>query len=206
MHKLKIFQIVRIEFLVIGACALGHAQSAPGCAANITNPLQALVGTWGFSANGFAPATLPFASAGRFVASIGTDSAGNPIGRLSITNTSSQNGQITRLETDVGTYQVFPDCSGGTLVFNLSTRPLAFDFWFDNRGTELSFTNNIADVVLWGRGKRADCIVGCICFTAEGCPCCTLDFLVPILEQSKSPGLKESASPRSEKKPFGNMH
>src|SRR3954453_3852899 len=84
------------------------------CPAGI-NPLQALVGTWTFSTFGSAPAPgpsipipPPIASAGKFTASIGPSNQGI----LSITNTASRNGQITRLETDAGRYQVFPDCSG----------------------------------------------------------------------------------------------
>lgn len=94
------------------------------------NPLQALVGTWTFSTQGFA-STAPLASTGRFTASIGTDRSGTSVqGLLSITRTLNQNGLTVQQETDTGRYTVLPDCSGGSLILNLSSGPLQFDFWF----------------------------------------------------------------------------
>ncbi len=107
-----------------------HAQCVPG-----TDPLQVLVGRWVFNAKGFASSLAPIVSPGQFAATIATDQAGNKTGVLSITRTLNQNGQITRLETDAGRYQIFPDCSGGTLTFNLSTGPFAVDFWFADGGS-----------------------------------------------------------------------
>jgi len=101
-----------------------------GCS---TNPLAALGGTWSFSIHGFAPQFLPFASAGSFTASI--NAAGRGI--LTITNTSSWFGGITRQEVDAGTFQINSDCMSGTLTFNLSSKPLTFDFWFSADGKTL---------------------------------------------------------------------
>jgi len=119
---------------------IAHAQSTqPGCPAGITNPLQILAGTWTFSMNGFTSTPVsatvlpPLTSAGQFAASVGTR-AGVQIGLLNLIQTSSQNGQITRQEKDIGSYQILPDCSGGTLTFNFSSRPVSFDFWF-SKGT-----------------------------------------------------------------------
>lgn len=97
-----------------------YAQSAPAC-------LEALVGTWTFSTHGYSPLMQPFSSSGRFVASIGTDGAGNPTGRLAITETISTGGQISRLNNYAGTYQVFPDCSGGP-SYSIPVQNLGYDF------------------------------------------------------------------------------
>jgi hypothetical protein len=144
-------RVVSITLVGTIACLI----MAPGLYAQCpqgTDPLQLLVGTWTFSTNGFSPAIQPFASSGQFTASISTR-AGNRIGLLSITSTASLNGQIVRQEIDAGTYQIFADCSGGTLTFNLSSRPLAFDFWFANGGTEISFVSITSGGTIHGTAK-----------------------------------------------------
>jgi hypothetical protein len=131
--------------LLLATSAL--AQPAPAsCSASLVSPLQALIGTWTFSMDGSIPPAQAFASAGQFVASIGTDQRGH----LTITTTSSQ--QMTTLETDAGTYQVFPDCSGGTLTFNLSTRPLQFNFWFSGAG-EIRFVSTTSGATILGTAE-----------------------------------------------------
>jgi hypothetical protein len=55
----------------------------------------------------------PVASAGSFVASVDPKAEGV----LTITTTTSRNGQIVQLETGDGSYERFPDCSGGTLTW-----------------------------------------------------------------------------------------
>jgi hypothetical protein len=123
------------------------AQVPSQCPTGI-NPLQLLVGTWTFSTEGISLTSTPFGlagpqtSAGQFVGSISPAGAGV----LSITNTTSRNGQITRLETDAGRYQVFPDCSGATLTFNLSTGPVSFDVFIRTRGSSCC---QVTDIVCW---------------------------------------------------------
>jgi hypothetical protein len=68
----------------------------------------------------------PVASAGSFEASVDPKAGGV----LTITVTTSRNGQIVQLETGDGSYDLFPDCSGGTLSFNLESGPVAYDFFF----------------------------------------------------------------------------
>jgi hypothetical protein len=121
-----------------------------GCA---VNPLTLLVGTWTYSTHGFAPGTEPFASAGQFTATLGTR-GGQPIGLLSVLSTASMNGQITRQETDAGTFQIFDDCSGGTLTFNLSSRPLRFDFWFSRDGNQIRMVSTISGFTIVGTATR----------------------------------------------------
>jgi hypothetical protein len=118
-----------------------------------TDPLQALVGTWTFSTAGFTPGTQPFASAGRFVASIATAKAGNTQGVLSFTESFSSNtGQVTSQGTDLGRYQVNPDCSGGNMKFNSATNPSTFDFWFVSP-KEIRFVSDTSGVIVWGVAK-----------------------------------------------------
>ncbi|MES1257345.1 MAG: hypothetical protein ABUS51_02900 [Acidobacteriota bacterium] len=116
------------------------------------NTLEALFGTWTFAAEGFVTPTQPFASAGVFTASAGVNPVAHTIiGALTITNSASRNRQITRQETDTGTFQVFPGCSGGTLVFNLSANPMQFDFFFANGRREIVFTSTTAGTTITGR-------------------------------------------------------
>ena len=93
-------------------------------------PLQALVGTWAFSTHGFQQPAFEFlAAAGRFTASI-SPTTGR--GVLTVTTTSSIGGSIVRQEVDAGNFQVDDDCTGGTLRFNLSSRPIEFEIYFVN--------------------------------------------------------------------------
>jgi hypothetical protein len=121
-----------------------------GCPEDVTDPTQMLRGRWTFSLHGFAmapavgaPGFGPFASAGQFIATGERDKAGNP--QLVLISTASHNGQtVARLEVDAGTYSVRPDCSGGTINFNLSTRPIQFDYWFaDGRIHMVSTTSGV---------------------------------------------------------------
>lgn len=153
-----------------------QAQTCP------TNSLQALVGTWAFKADGFGFTPLQLlATAGRFTASIGTDRAGNPTGVLSITQTSGINGTVTRQETDAGRFQVNADCSGGTLTFNVSSRPVQYDFFFTNLSEIVFIGSNQGDVIT-GKARRVgagvdapscstsslQALVGTWTFTLEG--------------------------------------
>jgi hypothetical protein len=123
-----------LAFVLAGLCLTTNADAQTSCPSGV-NPLQLLVGTWSFSTHGFvsqtgAPTSMsPFSGVGQFVASIGTQ-GGQQVGLLTITQTSVANGEAIRQEQDAGTYTIFPDCSGGTLTFNLSTRPQQLEFRF----------------------------------------------------------------------------
>jgi hypothetical protein len=113
--------------------------AALGCPAT---PLSLLSGPWTFNSQTIAAndfARLNWSWTGRFVASTSVDRGGNAIGVLDITATSllTNNGgadNATRQERNVGRFQIFDDCTGGTLTFNLGSRPMQYDFWFyDNR-------------------------------------------------------------------------
>jgi hypothetical protein len=100
------------------------------------SPLQLLVGRWRFGWLGIPTPNNagPVYSAGSFTASVVTDQAGNQKGVLTITASTNLNGQITRQDVGQGVYQIFPDCSGGTLTFNLSSGPTSWEFWIDYTG------------------------------------------------------------------------
>ncbi|MBY0507829.1 MAG: hypothetical protein K2X03_28205 [Bryobacteraceae bacterium] len=53
-------------------------------------------------------------------------------GRLAInaTSTIGASASVARAESDAGRYQVEPDCTTGTLTFNLSSRPAQYQFYF----------------------------------------------------------------------------
>lgn len=124
-----------------------HAQ----CPAGTTNPLSVLVGKWTYDMDGQLPGGLAYAAAGQFVASVGTTPSGVAVGRLTITQSSSDGA---RQETDAGTYQISLDCSGGTLTFNLSQRPLQFDFWFDEAFGEIRFVCTNPGIAVRGSAER----------------------------------------------------
>lgn len=117
---------------------VGKALIAPaGCPAGITNPLQVLDAPFAFAARGLPPNL--YSISGSFVPSVGVDRANQPLGILAITATSDINGSVTRLEQDAGRYAVYPDCSGGQFTYNLSSRPIQYDFWFVHGFRELHF-------------------------------------------------------------------
>jgi hypothetical protein len=135
-----------------GGTLILFSESSTCATNNTSNPLLTLFGTWTYSTEGFAPSAQPSASAGRFVAGIGINEAGNPVGLLTITASSSNDGQIVRLEQDVGSYTIFPNCSGGTLTFNLSTGPRQYDFFFVN-GSKMFFVSTTPGVTVRGTAE-----------------------------------------------------
>ena len=112
-----------------GSATVGVA----GCPAGFINPLTLFSGNYALKLQRIPNFTVePFGIAGLLTASTGVDPGGNPAGLLAITATSSVGlgGSIARLEGDVDRYQINDDCSGGTLIFNLSSRPAQYEFYF----------------------------------------------------------------------------
>jgi len=125
---------------------------SPACPAN---PLSTLVGTWTFSVDGFRfPPTLFLSTVGRFTASIGADTAGNPIGVMAIVQTAAISGSPSRLETDPGRFALNGNCSGGNLTFNTGSGPRQYDFWFNSPDTITIVGSNNGDIVE-GFARRA---------------------------------------------------
>ena len=119
-----------------------------------SEPLSIFTGPWVFTTSGFKYSFPIQSSAGRFVASVGLDRALRPLGLLAINATSVNNGSPTRQEQDAGRYQINADCSGGTLTFNLSSRPVQFDFWFDGPNRIVMISSNQGDIIV-GSARRA---------------------------------------------------
>ena len=130
-----------------------HAQ----CPAGTTNPLTTFVGAWTFESEGFNfPPTQFLASAGRVVATLGTDRAGNTIGVLAITQSSSIDGSPTRLESDAGRFAVFPDCSGLTLTFNVSSGPVQLDCFFASATSLVCVGTNNGKIITLTLNRAVD--------------------------------------------------
>lgn len=88
----------------------GVAKLLPGTpSCTVSNPLSALNGTWGFLTHDYE-----FSATGEFTPSI--SSMGQ--GALSITSTSTGwTGTVIVGQSGAGSYQVYPDCSGGEMWF-----------------------------------------------------------------------------------------
>lgn len=153
---------IKVGFLCMAAGLLVapamRAQSFPVCTGN---PLQSFTGTWAFKESGYNfPPTQFLAAAGRFTAAVGVDRAGNPRGVLTITQTTSVDGNPARLETDAGTFQINSDCTGGTLTFNVSSRPDQYDFYFVN-ASKIVFTSSNSGSILTGSAERVTSLAAC---------------------------------------------
>lgn len=128
-------QSIYLVSTINGRSATGSATLAPmACPVGVA-PIQTLNGPYAFKFQGIPWAPSPFGIAGVFTAS--TDplfrpSFLDPRGRLDIRATSNLTfgGSVTRLEGDVGSFQVWADCSGGSLVMNLSSQPMQYDFYY----------------------------------------------------------------------------
>jgi hypothetical protein len=150
-------RILTYAFTCVSAVLLMTPQAQAQCPspAALANPLILFAGApgstptvWTFRLDGQV-LSAQFASAGQLTASI---RAGGPpfVGLLSVTQSST----YQRLETDAGYFSVNSDCSGGTLTFNLSSRPIQFDFWFDEGFGEIRFVSTTAVAVVSGTARR----------------------------------------------------
>jgi hypothetical protein len=134
-----------------GRPATGSATLAPtGCPAGVTDPLSVVTGDYGVKLQGVIDDPFRFSMAGLMRASgqrVGLASW-LQVGGLEIIATSDRGrgGSVTRLERDVGNYQVSPDCTFGSLNFNLSSFPVQYDFFFQE-----GFST--ADVISTSRGR-----------------------------------------------------
>ena len=143
-------KILKLATLSAAALLLLAPSVKAQCPAGST-PLSVLVGTWSYKAeleSGQPLPPLPFSyvAAGTFTASIGTDRNGNTIGVLRSVQSSQVNGNPIRFESDFAssTYTGFPDCSGVTLSFAFSTRPVVYDCWFQS-GRSILYCVSVTD-------------------------------------------------------------
>jgi len=116
---------------ILAALSMAPTASAQQCPAGLGNPLQLIDGTtWAFhlESPGFPSAN---AAVGIFKASFVPSNPFASQGVLTIRETVNQNGvQITRLANVSGRYLIYPDCSGGELLFMLGGQPLQIEFVF----------------------------------------------------------------------------
>jgi hypothetical protein len=120
-------------------------------------PAGAFEGAWVFEIEGFAfPNLAAVVSAGRMIAFTSPDPQRPglpPRQTLAITASSSISGSPVRNENDAGRWALKDDCSGGTLTFNLSSRPAQFDFYFVN-GSRIVFVSTNNGDILRGSAVR----------------------------------------------------
>ena len=140
------------------ATSLMAHDPTPAC---LANPLSGLAGNYVFQIEGVQPYT--YGITGVFNARTGVDRGGNTVGVLQITASSILGNSFfdpfslgfpssyTRLETDAGKYTVNANCLGGTLIFNLSSRPMQFDFWFFDGGRQIYIVSSLAGRPATGR-------------------------------------------------------
>ncbi len=110
------------------------------------SPLAAIAGTWVFRFDGF-DLTRGFpevASAGRFTA---TGSV------LDVVQTGGVFGGNVRYEPSRGTIQVTSDCSGGSMTFALSGRPMLFDYYFADPN-RIVLVGSIGGDIITGTARR----------------------------------------------------
>jgi hypothetical protein len=148
---------------ILAALPFAPLAQAQQCPAGLTNPLQLIDGTtWSFHLESPAFSSAN-AAVGIFKASFVPT---NPLsGVLTIRETVNQNGsQLTRLATVSGRYQIYPDCSGGELLFMLGTQPLQLEFVFGQNfslmrlltdgDASTQFSSAFSFQVLSGEAKR----------------------------------------------------
>ena len=136
------------DFKGVGTIKLVPSNAA--CPAGTANPNGVLTGTWTFAMDGQNPLGTAFAAAGQFTAAVNTVN-NTQTGIVAVTQSLST---PISSEKDSGTYQILPDCSGGSMTFNVFNQPLSFDFWFSSALSELSFVSTQPGVELKGSARR----------------------------------------------------
>lgn len=130
---MKTWQFVVGSFL---AALIPAGQAKAACPASITDPLQLIDGTtWAFltQAGDFNPPGI--AAIGTFQATFvptggtGRNSKG-PTGLLTASETVNDDNSVQRLASVAGTYQIYPDCSGGQLQLALGNAGVTYEFVF----------------------------------------------------------------------------
>jgi hypothetical protein len=119
------------------------------CPAN-TTPLNLISGTtWAFQTSDVEDATVGIFTA-QAVASNRRSPASPLTGVLTITETFNNYGDSTGLienrVTGTGSYQVYPDCSGGILVFNIADNGYQYAFVLTDGGTKMYLGSANANV------------------------------------------------------------
>lgn len=111
-----------------------------GCPTGLSDPLFLLNNTaWSFQT------TDAFGSSiGSFSAQVLLPTSVNPYltGALSVTETTSVRGVIYNEQTFPGRYQIYPDCSGGSILFNTNFNAYQYYFVFADNSTRMLLVSN----------------------------------------------------------------
>jgi hypothetical protein len=124
----------------------------------LTSPLQLITGqTWVFQTQSSAN-PMGEASIGKFTATYVPPTTKLPSGKgtLNITETISLPSTVVReLAVPGGSYEINPDCSGGTLFFSTAEQPAQFTFIFARNFTQMYLMSSVvsADIPIniWGK-------------------------------------------------------
>jgi hypothetical protein len=134
---------------VIAATVLATSAKA-ACSASLTNPLNLISGTtWAFQTSDVLDATV-----GIFTAQAESSNRRSPAstltGVLTITETFNNYGDSTGVienqVTGTGSYQIYPDCSGGILIFNIGENGYQYAFILADGGTKMYLASSNANV------------------------------------------------------------
>jgi len=110
-----------------------------GCPAGLANPLYLLDGTtWSFQAVDYVGSSI-----GIFVAHVQLPTGINPYltGVLSVTETTSTQGNVYNMQMFPGRYQIDRDCSGGELLFNTNFNSYHYAFVFADNPMRMLFVS-----------------------------------------------------------------
>ena len=121
-----------------------------GCPAGVVDPLTRLAGAWSFHAE-----DIVTGSVGIFNASIV-----NGLGFLNVTETTTVLGEVIRGQVFTGKFQVYPDCSGGELLFNTGRNSLQYEFVFADGGNEIFMVSDTAIPFRFGQPLRVGGLAG----------------------------------------------
>jgi hypothetical protein len=129
--------------------SLAHAQ----CPAGTTNPLNLISGqTWAFETD---DGLAGDATIGYFTASLGTSRASSAIiGVLNVAETYNNAGAIENQVTGLGSYSIYPDCSGGTLFLPGPKNAYQYTFYFAAGMTRMLIVTSNTSVPNNGEGAN----------------------------------------------------
>ena len=148
--KLHHLRIPAAMFLFTGSLAIpgafaqqpppAHPATFPNCslAPNPSNPLSTVLGTsWVFQWESVAPfqGLAGAAAVGNmsFFEVPSPNSQAGEVGFINVVESRNISFNISRFLNYNGRFLIYPDCTGGTLIFNTNPNPIEFDFYFQPR-------------------------------------------------------------------------
>ena len=116
-----------------------HPPTFPSCslAPSPGNPLSTVLGTtWVFQWESvYNPGFYGAAATGNmsFFEVASPNSQAGEVGFINVMESRNISSNVSRFLNYTGRFLIFPDCTGGTLIFNTGTSAIEFDFYFDLR-------------------------------------------------------------------------